>query len=182
MSISSQDFRDALSHFPSGVTIVTIKSGENIHGLTVSAFASVSPEPPLIAIIIDHRHLAFNLLEDDGACFAVNILHQDQIDLSNRFAWLKDQDRFKAGEWSTAVTWSANIDRCLSLVGLYHPCSSTGRDAYDLRRACASQQCAAAKWPPAGLLESWISPAWIAEPMNELHNLFWLLLMDKSTK
>jgi flavin reductase (DIM6/NTAB) family NADH-FMN oxidoreductase RutF len=104
MSISSQDFRDALSHFPSGVTIVTIKSGENIHGLTVSAFASVSPEPPLIAIIIDHRHLAFNLLEDDGASFAVNILHQDQIDLSNRFAWLKDQDRFKAGEWSTAVT------------------------------------------------------------------------------
>lgn len=45
MPISSEHFRDALRHFPSGVTIVTIKSPEveAVHGLTVSAFASVSP-------------------------------------------------------------------------------------------------------------------------------------------
>jgi flavin reductase (DIM6/NTAB) family NADH-FMN oxidoreductase RutF len=104
MSISSEDFRNALRHFPSGVTIVTIKSGEQIHGLTVSAFASVSPDPPLIAIIIDQHHTAFNLLEKEGASFAVNILHQDQINLSNRFAWLKDQDRFTKGSWKTSVT------------------------------------------------------------------------------
>jgi flavin reductase (DIM6/NTAB) family NADH-FMN oxidoreductase RutF len=104
MNISSEEFRNALRHFPSGVNIVTIKSGEHIHGLTVSAFASISPDPPLVAVIIDHRHTAFNLLEEDGASFAVNILHQDQIDLSNRFAWIKDQDRFTRGNWGTAVT------------------------------------------------------------------------------
>ena len=104
MSISSEDFRDALRHFPSGVTVVTIKAGDQVHGLTVSAFASVSPDPPLVAVIIDHRHHAFELLENDGAVFAVNILHQDQVELSNRFAWLKDRDRFKEGNWQVAAT------------------------------------------------------------------------------
>lgn len=104
MPISSEEFRDALRHFPAGVTIVTIKSGDEIHGLTVSAFASVSPEPPLIMVIIDHRHSAYQFLEQEDAVFAVNILHQDQIELSNRFAWLKDEDRFNAGLWKTAVT------------------------------------------------------------------------------
>jgi len=104
MNISSENYRDSLRHFASGVTIVTIKSGEEIHGLTVSAFASISPDPPLIAVIIDHRHHAHQLLEEDGASFAVNILHQDQVDLSNRFAWIKDRDRFKQGDWGTGVT------------------------------------------------------------------------------
>ena len=104
MSVSSEEFRDVLRHFPAGVTIVTIKSGDEIHGLTVSAFASISPEPPLIMIAIDHRHSAFELLEAEDAVFAVNILHEDQMELSNRFAWLKDEDRFDAGDWREAVT------------------------------------------------------------------------------
>ncbi len=104
MSIPSEEFRNALRHFPSGVTIVAIRSGEQIHGLTVSAFASISPDPPLVAVIIDHRHRAHALLEHEGAVFAVNILHQGHVDLSNRFAWVKDQDRFLEGKWTTAVT------------------------------------------------------------------------------
>lgn len=114
MPVSSEDFRNALRHFPAGVTIVTIKSGETIHGLTVSAFASVSPEPPLIMVAIDHRHSAYPLLEQDDAVFAVNILHQDQIELSNRFAWLKDEDRFDAGEWQTALTGAPVLANALA--------------------------------------------------------------------
>jgi flavin reductase (DIM6/NTAB) family NADH-FMN oxidoreductase RutF len=104
MVISANAFRDALRHFPAGVTIVTIKSGAQVHGLTVSAFASVSPDPPLIAVIIDHRHTAYPLMQEQGASFAVNILHEEQLDLSERFAWLKDQDRFAEGDWKTALT------------------------------------------------------------------------------
>ena len=104
ITITSEEYRDVLRHFPSGVTIVTIKSGQKKHGLTVSAFSSVSPTPPLISVTIDHRHLAYKLLEQEGASFAVNILHQDQIALSNRFAWMKDVDRFSEGSWQTAVT------------------------------------------------------------------------------
>lgn len=104
MTITAEEYRSALRHFPSGVTIVTIRAGDEIHGLTVSAFASVSPEPPLIAVIIDHRHHAYSFFEREGAVFAVNILRQDQMHLSNRFAWVKDQDRFLEGTWTTAVT------------------------------------------------------------------------------
>ncbi len=104
MPVSSEAYRDALRHFPSGVTIVTVKVGDDVHGLTVSAFASVSPEPPLVAVMIDHRHRAYGLLEREGATFAVNILAADQDELSNRFAWVKTEDRFAVGNWSTAAT------------------------------------------------------------------------------
>jgi flavin reductase (DIM6/NTAB) family NADH-FMN oxidoreductase RutF len=106
MTITSEQYRDALRHFPAGVTIVTIKTDAQTepHGLTVSAFASVSPEPPLILVAIDHRASAHALLEEESAVFAVNILAHDQSELSNRFAWIKDEDRFAVGEWDTAVT------------------------------------------------------------------------------
>lgn len=106
MSISSENFRNALRHFPSGVTIVTVHDPESEvpHGLTVSAFASVSPQPPLIMIAIDHKATAHALLQREGATFAVNILAHEQMELSNRFAWVKDEDRFAMGAWATAVT------------------------------------------------------------------------------
>lgn len=104
MPISNEAFRDALRHFPSGVTIVTIRAGDQIHGLTVSAFSSVSPEPPLILVSIDHRHYAHRLLEQPGATFAVNILQADQSELSQRFAYTKEEDRFAVGDWRTAAT------------------------------------------------------------------------------
>lgn len=104
MSVDSEPFRDVLRHFPAGVTIVTVKAGDAVHGLTVSAFTSVSPEPPLVSVMIDHRHRAYELLETEGAVFAVSILGEDQVELSNRFAWVKDEDRFRGGEWQTAVT------------------------------------------------------------------------------
>ena len=114
MPISSEAYRDCLRHFPSGVTIVTIRSGERLHGLTVSAFASVSPDPPLIMIAVDQRHRAHTLLQEQGATFAVNILGREQSELSNRFAWLKDEDRFKAGDWGAAATGAPVLQDALA--------------------------------------------------------------------
>lgn len=113
MPITTDEFRDALRHFPAGVTIVTIKTGEDTHGLTVSAFVSVSPTPPLIAVIIDQRHSAYEMLEKEDAVFAVNILKEDQSDLSNRFAWTKE-DRFAEGNWNTAVTGAPILEDALA--------------------------------------------------------------------
>ena len=116
MPISSEQFRDALRLFPSGVTIVTIKTNDNDrwHGLTVSAFASISPDPPLIMISIDHRASAYPLLQREGTVFAVSILATDQMNLSNRFAWIKDQDRFAEGDWQTAVTGAPVLANALA--------------------------------------------------------------------
>lgn len=116
MPISSEEFRDVLRHFPAGVTVVTIKPCDSdvVHGLTVSAFASVSPEPPLILVSIDHRASAYKLMETAGTTFAVNILGHDQMEMSNRFAWLKDEDRFAEGNWSTAVTGAPVLNDALA--------------------------------------------------------------------
>lgn len=116
MTISSEKFREALRNFPAGVTIVTIKtpSQEKPHGLTVSAFASISPEPPLIMIAIDHRASGHEMLQEEGAVFAVNILSQEMSELSNRFAWIKDEDRFAVGNWGTAVTGAPILKNALA--------------------------------------------------------------------
>lgn len=114
MAISSEAYRNALRAFPSGVTIVAIRAGEKVHGLTVSAFASISVEPPLIAIVIDHKHLAFPVLETAGVVFSVNILGADQVELSNRFAWTKDEDRFQEGDWQRAPTGAPILAQALA--------------------------------------------------------------------
>ena len=115
MTIGSEQFRDALRHFPAGVTIVTIQApGRPPHGLTVSSFASVSPKPPLILVTIDHRASGHQLLQQAGTGFAVNILAHDQMELSNRFAWVKDVDRFAEGKWTTAVTGAPVLQNALA--------------------------------------------------------------------
>lgn len=112
MPIQSDEFRDVLRHFPAGVTVVTIKAGEETHGLTVAAFASVSPQPPLILVCIDHRGHGYNLLERSDAVFAVNILREDQQELSDRFAY--KEDRFTEGNWTTAKTGAPILEDALA--------------------------------------------------------------------
>lgn len=117
MSISSEAFRDALRLFPAGVTIVTTRTPDGrIHGMTVSAFASVSPRPPLVVVSIDHQHTMHDLLRASGgsASFAVNVLGEDQQDLSNRFAFIKDEDRFDDGEWTRAETGAPVLAEALA--------------------------------------------------------------------
>ena len=84
--ISRDEFRHALGRFASGVTVITTKDADdNRHGITVSAFCSVSLDPPLILICIDKytgSHHAF----EENEFFAVNILREDQQHFSDQFA------------------------------------------------------------------------------------------------
>lgn len=88
MPVSSQDFRSALSRFASGVTVVTTRDANGkLHGITVSAFCSVSLEPPLVLICIEKTtgsHYAF----EESKIFAVNVLAGHQADVSDHFATL----------------------------------------------------------------------------------------------
>lgn len=95
MPVSSVDFRTALSRFASGVTIVTTKdaSGRQF-GITVSAFCSVSLEPPLVLICIEKTtgsHHAFQ----ESERFTVNVLTSSQAGISEHFATLIE-DKFSA--------------------------------------------------------------------------------------
>jgi len=86
MPVTGAEFRSALRHFPAGVTVITTRDADGEPcGLTASAFTSVSLEPPLVLVCIDHAATAYRaFMEYDW--FAVNILGKGQEHLSRRFA------------------------------------------------------------------------------------------------
>ena len=93
MPVSSADFRSAMSRFASGVTVVTTKdSAGKRHGITVSAFCSVSLDPPLVLICIEKTTGSHHAFEQSGR-FTVNILSSDAANISEHFASLLD-DKF----------------------------------------------------------------------------------------
>jgi 3-hydroxy-9,10-secoandrosta-1,3,5(10)-triene-9,17-dione monooxygenase reductase component len=83
--VSRDEFRAALSRWCTGVSVVTVRDGEENHGMTVSAFASVSLTPPTILVCLDTRSRTAAIIERRGA-FAVNILSAGQSEVSERFA------------------------------------------------------------------------------------------------
>lgn len=86
MTISKDEFRAALSRFPSGVTVVTTKDKSGrLHGITVSAFCSVSLVPPMILICIDKFAGSHAAILEAGA-FVVHVLAEDHTEHSNLFA------------------------------------------------------------------------------------------------
>ena len=78
MTVTPDEFRSVLGRFPSGVTVVTTKAPDGSDsGMTVSAFSSVSLEPPLVLICIEKTASAYEaLIESTG--FVVNILSASQ--------------------------------------------------------------------------------------------------------
>ncbi len=85
MPLDPQRFKAALRRWASGVTIVTTRSGEQRLGMTVSAFSSVSLDPPLVLVCADKKAKTRPAIVESGV-FAVNVLAADQQELSNRFA------------------------------------------------------------------------------------------------
>ncbi|MDQ3914947.1 MAG: flavin reductase family protein [Actinomycetota bacterium] len=85
MSVTAGEFRDALRKFASGVTIVTVAGDDELHGMTASAFASVSLDPPLVLVCLDKTSRTRALVARTGS-FAVNVLRSDQEEASRAFA------------------------------------------------------------------------------------------------
>lgn len=83
--IDPREFRRTLGRFATGITVVTMRSGDRIHGITVNAFMAASLEPPLIALCIDKRARAHATLSASER-FGVSILRAEQTGSSDRFA------------------------------------------------------------------------------------------------
>lgn len=95
MGVDAETFRQALAAWPSGVTIVTSRDGDHVHGMTVSAFCSVSLDPPLVLVCADKASNTLRLIERSKA-FSVSILSSAHQELSNRFASKRqEQSRFE---------------------------------------------------------------------------------------
>lgn len=92
MPVDDAQFKLAMSHFASGVTVVTTEQEGTPYGMTVAAFSSLSLHPPLVLICIEKSVRTHEAIAAAGK-FGVSILSQSQADVSNRFA-SRGEDKF----------------------------------------------------------------------------------------
>ena len=90
--IDSDTFRSVMGRFATGVSVLTTRHGDVDHGMTVSAFSSLSLDPPLVLACIGHDATIAGSIAA-AAHFGVSVLAEDQEPLSRRFAD-PDADRF----------------------------------------------------------------------------------------
>ncbi len=91
-------FRGACSLFATGVAVLTTRAADGTpHGLTVNSFSTLSLDPPLVMVAIDRLCGFLHAFESSGY-YAVNILREEQRDLSIRFAQLPE-GRFAGVPW-----------------------------------------------------------------------------------
>ena len=78
-------FRRVMSQFTTGVTIITVKRGDVMHGMTANTFTSLSLDPPLVLFCVGREARMAGLL-DGAEGFAISILSAEQEDVSRHFA------------------------------------------------------------------------------------------------
>jgi len=115
MAITGDAFRAAMRQWASGVSIVTCRRDGGLRGITVSSFASLSLDPPLVLIGI-HKRAASHALIERQRCFAVNILREGQEELANLAAGRRGPDgaHLAAAAHRTAATGAPVLADCLA--------------------------------------------------------------------
>jgi flavin reductase (DIM6/NTAB) family NADH-FMN oxidoreductase RutF len=104
--ISSDEFRGAMRHLTGGVSVITVGSGKDITGMTVTSVSSLSVEPPTLIVSINRESSSWPILRRQGF-FGVNILAAGQLDVAERFTGkggLKGADRFAGAQWTTRIS------------------------------------------------------------------------------
>ena len=101
MKFDNLEYRKTLGKFVTGVTIITTCEKDGTpRGFTANSFTSVSLEPPLILICIGDFNEGLELFKN-SEYFAVNILKESQVDISNLFA-KPLKNKFEEIEWSNS--------------------------------------------------------------------------------
>jgi flavin reductase (DIM6/NTAB) family NADH-FMN oxidoreductase RutF len=85
--IDGRAFRNVMGLFATGVTVIAVELGGEYYGMTANALTSVSLEPLIVLVCVQKEAHMAGYLRQTG-CFSINILNQDQEDLSNFFAGL----------------------------------------------------------------------------------------------
>lgn len=100
---SARDFRDALSQFATGVTIITTRLADgSFIGLTASSFNSVSLNPPLVLWSLGQSAKSLPIFTDNSH-YVINVLSTEQTTLAEKFS-KPGKDRFKNLAFSLSPT------------------------------------------------------------------------------
>lgn len=107
MTVSRQDFRDAMSRLGAAVNIVTSDGPHGRHGFTASAVCSVTDSPPTLLVCVNRDNESHDVLRGNGV-LCVNTLTPIQRSLSPIFAGMLPGDssdlRFESGAWGRLAT------------------------------------------------------------------------------
>jgi flavin reductase ActVB len=115
LSVTPDEFRAVLGRFASGVTVVTTRDTDGSdQGMTVSAFCSVSLQPPLVLLCIEHTASVHRALTTAPG-FVVNILSARQEQLARRFS-IVDIDRFEGVGFGRSSNGYAIMEDVLGLI------------------------------------------------------------------
>ena len=104
-------FLDAMSRAVTGVNVVATDGAAGRYGLTVSAFASVSAEPPLLLVCINTNSPVSAAIESNGG-FCVNVLDTDQRRIADAFAGRSSGGKayeFDAADWCRAPSGAPRL-------------------------------------------------------------------------
>lgn len=115
VTVSSVEYRDAMSHFAGAVHIVTTDGARNKRGVTISACCSLSDNPPTVLVCLMRQHEK-NRIYIENEKFCVNTLAGHHKNLSDIFAGrgaLTQQERFSHGKWQTLKTGSPVLSDAL---------------------------------------------------------------------
>lgn len=108
MQVEAAAFKSALTRLAAGVAVVTLRDPRAAdgapadlawHGMTATAFCSVSLDPPLVLVCVRKASATHEWVVRAGG-FAINVLAADQVSVSNRFA----------GRWQEGSSRWADLD------------------------------------------------------------------------
>jgi flavin reductase (DIM6/NTAB) family NADH-FMN oxidoreductase RutF len=116
MSLDQDEFRSVLGRFATGVTVVTVADVQGRDfGITVTAFSSLSLEPPLVLVCIDHDASILPALQN-ASHFVVSILAVHQEAIARRFAVLDAEQRFDGIGFTRGQSGAAVIEDVLASI------------------------------------------------------------------
>ncbi len=111
--MDSRVFRSQLGTFATGVCVITATDDKgDAFGMTINSFCSVSLEPPLVMWSIGHSSECFSDFSNTDQ-YTVNILREDQKDLSKRYS-TKGDHGLKDGDWQVGESGCPVLSQCLT--------------------------------------------------------------------
>ncbi|MEA2270209.1 MAG: 4-nitrophenol 2-monooxygenase / 4-nitrocatechol 4-monooxygenase, reductase component [Solirubrobacteraceae bacterium] len=108
-------FRDVIGHFASGVTVITARHDAVDYGMTASAVSSLSLEPPMLLVCVNRATVTEAAIAGSGA-FGVNILHEDQGEVAERFAGRHTPEKFAGVATTRGASGSPLLQDALACI------------------------------------------------------------------
>lgn len=114
--LEARAYRDAMSEIASPVHLIATDGAAGLAGMTVTALASVSDQPPTLLVCVNRTSPSARRFLDNGV-FSVNSLGGNDLALAEIFAGRTDEhfeQKFKHGVWRRGVTGAPLLEGALA--------------------------------------------------------------------